>query len=640
MTAEPIARVVSDLRTGRALSALSSSPEDRRTSVLAARLAAQPGPTVDASAIYRSLVAADAPVHIYEDHPSIAPPWDHATVCYVNEYGNVLAMDLTATDLRDGSRDPAALPWEAQEECDWSRVRWLMHVFVWAGGRSKSAGGPVPTHGPRHMWQIAVYNDGEPADIHWLHLIPEYPMEHWDMANLVLLAALNFMGARNVELVEPSRPRAETRRLARIGVSPEVIHVFPAGRQSRSTDVGASDQGSTPLTSVRGHFCVDEETEILTRRGWLTYDALQAGDDVAGYDISTGTSGWTPCREVHHYEYAGPMVTVECRGLSMLLTPNHRALAIRARRQRQAPEIVTASELRPKHKIPRVLHDWADDGHEESIGVDMAALCGWVAAEGNVRSDGCIRLGQSSLANAAHCELIDALLERIDLPPADRSARRRKYESRPERVGRYTEPDGMVRWTLPLGLSQAVFALLPDKLLPAWFADLPMSEASALLDAFIDGDGHRRPNGRVLIAQKQRQNLDVLQAVAVRLGWKTSLRCRPNSNPQSTAHWFLYLASSTGGALLYHGSKPPGQRSLIDVVSYRGVVWCPTTDTGTFVARRDGHVFVTGNSHYGPRYGKGLLFGKYEGKFWRPPTAKGDAEAGKRSPDYVLRDDV
>lgn len=253
MTAEPIARVVSDIRTGRARSALSmSDPADRRLTAFAARAGAEPGPTVDTSAIYRSLAENPRPVYLYEDHPSIAPPWDHATICYANEHGNVIAMDLTAQDLRDTPPDPASPPWAANAECDWFRVRWVMDVFVWVGGRS-GAGDRVPTHGPRHLWQLAVYDDGEPADIHWVQLIPEdqYPMKHWDMANLVLLAALNFMSARNVELVEPSRSRAETRRLERIGVSPEVIHVFPAGRQTRRAE-GAPSEGSVPLTSVRG----------------------------------------------------------------------------------------------------------------------------------------------------------------------------------------------------------------------------------------------------------------------------------------------------------------------------------------------------------------------------------------------------
>lgn len=39
---------------------------------------------------------------------------------------------------------------------------------------------------------------------------------------------------------------------------------------------------------------------------------------------------------------------------------------------------------------------------------------------------------------------------------------------------------------------------------------------------------------------------------------------------------------------------------------------------------------------YGPKYGRGLLFGKYEGQFWRPAHARGAGD-GVEQKDYVLR---
>jgi hypothetical protein len=40
--------------------------------------------------------------------------------------------------------------------------------------------------------------------------------------------------------------------------------------------------------------------------------------------------------------------------------------------------------------------------------------------------------------------------------------------------------------------------------------------------------------------------------------------------------------------------------------------------------------------HYGPKYGRGLLFGKLEGKFWVPQHARGDAQNGRVEKDYRL----
>lgn len=234
MTAEPIARVVADLRAGRVRTLT------RQTERFADSW--HPDPVVDATAIYHSLVARNDPIAIYEDHPCIAPPWDHAAICYVNEHGNVIVMCSLA-----GSDDQR---WDTAEPVDWDRVRWRLNTFLFIGGRG--ATGAMATLGPVHLWQYAIYDDGTPADLHWVQLEQRYPMEHWDMAHLVLLGALNFMNCRNVDIVDPIRPRPEARRIARTGVVVHTINVFPIGRSAR-TQRAASGAG-TPLTSVRGHF--------------------------------------------------------------------------------------------------------------------------------------------------------------------------------------------------------------------------------------------------------------------------------------------------------------------------------------------------------------------------------------------------
>lgn len=243
MSADLIAPVILDLRQGRVRSLTPKTPELHEHALIRCDTAT----VVDATPIYESLVAKDDPVYVYEDHPCIFPPWASAAICYVNDHGNVIVMQATAKELAKGDREPR---WETADPVDWSQVRWVVETFVWLGGRGGS--GTFPTSGPAHMWMFAVTEKGEPADLHWVHLVPDYPLEHWDMAHLTLLGALNFCNCRNVELVDPVRPRAERRRLERLGVQVKTINVFPAGRSTRSEK--ATERVGTPLTSVRGHF--------------------------------------------------------------------------------------------------------------------------------------------------------------------------------------------------------------------------------------------------------------------------------------------------------------------------------------------------------------------------------------------------
>lgn len=281
MTADAVAGVVADLRAGRVRHVVA---DDRLNTAAIAR--AKAVMVVDATTIYTSLVAKDEPVWLYEDHPSIAPPWESAAICYVNESGNVVVMLTTATE-HDHSK-----AWESVNEIRWADVRWLLETFLWIGGRSVKRGA-LPTTGPVHLWRHAVYASGEPADMRWYHLCPEYPMENWDMAHLVLLGSLNFMSCRNVHLVEPRRQRAQRRRLERLGVSVKTISVFPVGK-SYTGETMPNGPG-VPLTSVRGHFsCYGPEYDRgllfgkLSGRFWIPQHArgsVDHGTSVADYRL-------------------------------------------------------------------------------------------------------------------------------------------------------------------------------------------------------------------------------------------------------------------------------------------------------------------------------------------------------------------
>jgi SAM-dependent methyltransferase len=354
----------------------------------------------------------------------------------------------------------------------------------------------------------------------------------------------------------------------------------PLGKLPGSVWEIASQPLRVPAELGVDHFaCVDIETEVLTRRGWLRHDEVQVGDEVAGYDLDIGMTSWTRCHGVHRYDYDGELVTAEARGLSMRVTPNHRTLIHdhRGRHRLRGPvEVIDAAQLDKRHAIPRAV-EWVENGREKSIGADLAALLGWVSAEGwygNKRTQ--VYLSQSASVNAPKVAEIDALLARLGDEPLRTERARETYGKS------WVE----VQWRLGSALAAEVMRLMPDKLLTVELTDVPLHEARPLLAAFVAGDGHARSDGRLWIGQKIRQNLDVLQALAVRLGYNTTLR-RDDLNER----WALYLNPPRPARLRRSDGK-----SLVGRERYTGVVWCVTTGTGTFVARRNGSVFVTGNS--------------------------------------------
>lgn len=250
-SAEPIAELVADLRAGR----VDHQLDGRRGAAINAEAltrAQEPQPVVDATALYwdlhRRVIGGGEGVNLYDDHPSVAPPWPDALVCYINEHGNTVALQVHAEPSSESRR------WETDNPLDWGRVRWIVETMIWAGGQGGD-GRSLPTTGPLHLLQHAIYPDGQPADIHWTQLLPEYDRAMWEVPLLVLSSVLTFLNCANVEVAEPQRPRSERRRIARTGVTVQTIVVRPPGKRTRTTGtVRAADGDDTPLRHVRGHF--------------------------------------------------------------------------------------------------------------------------------------------------------------------------------------------------------------------------------------------------------------------------------------------------------------------------------------------------------------------------------------------------
>lgn len=317
------------------------------------------------------------------------------------------------------------------------------------------------------------------------------------------------------------------------------------------------------------HFaCVDADTECLTATGWKRYDSLRIGELIAAYDTERCCSTWTPIKGISSYPVSEQeMVRIVGRGIDQMLTPNHRCVI---RRRSGTEDIVLACELRRSHKV-LVAAPWQCDTSD--FPTRMAALMGWCVTEGYLGED-CVTLYQSGDANPAYCDEIRTLLD------AEGATHRKISRERTWR-GRQTIA---VSWRITGGVAHELLAYCQGKHLPDGFLQWNDAALNALWDALMKGDGHFREAGRQTFVQKDKTLIDQVQALATRLGYATTLRKR------STGTWSLYKTASH--TRLLHSESS----SLLSRASYTGTVWCPQTAQGTFIARRDGRVFITGNT--------------------------------------------
>ena len=80
------------------------------------------------------------------------------------------------------------------------------------------------------------------------------------------------------------------------------------------------------ITNYPYFFCYSDDTEVLTKRGWLRFADTTNTDEFATRRIHTGEFEWQRRTSFFRKHYVGNLIKFKNRSLDLLVTPNHRML--------------------------------------------------------------------------------------------------------------------------------------------------------------------------------------------------------------------------------------------------------------------------------------------------------------------------
>lgn len=332
---------------------------------------------------------------------------------------------------------------------------------------------------------------------------------------------------------------------------------------------------SEPLKAK--HFaCVDDETECLTAAGWKRRIDLRNGETIAQFDMAAGHLTWGPLLSVNAYPVQDePVVVINSRDRRAVLSPNHRCVTVDRNGKRK---FVEAKDLRPAHMFP-IAADWSGGHSADGPGSAWAELIGWYVAEGHeCRRSLNVELYQSKSDNPHFCERIEELLRLVEAE-YEAAEYTRHYRGRETR---------QVTFRLMGFAAAKLRSLCPNKIIPANSLMWSDAECGAMLAGLFMGDANTRVDGRVTFSQKRTDIADMVHALTVRCGRPCSM-----SKKEKEGIWSLHVAQRRVRSFRSNGG------SVFNTEPMTGVLWCPSTDLGTWVARREGRVFITGNSYPG-----------------------------------------
>lgn len=344
--------------------------------------------------------------------------------------------------------------------------------------------------------------------------------------------------------------------------------------------------GETPVLAN----CFDEETEILTQRGWLSRDGVRIGDETASINLDTNEFEWTPVTKLISRERAQGerMVHVKNQTLDIRVTEGHRM--VQRTRGTENWRVVKAGELVNK-KSSYVLPLAAEENNPDlDISHTQLQLLGLYVSDGHFDKYGNLEITQKddSYVNDEISRILDALDYEYTYTI--------HYQKTNKGEGTYR------KWYIPHRnfVNQHFTVMSLDKHLTSRRFDmLSKKQFENFLYGLWLGDGNRaasaeRNNPAWEIYSVNRSFLDRLQALAVTRGMATSLAYHPNGN----GHQYLgvirirdrsevitnnaSVATSGGNPARYEEEWQPEQ------------VWCVSNKNSTVFTRRNGKVAITG----------------------------------------------
>lgn len=365
------------------------------------------------------------------------------------------------------------------------------------------------------------------------------------------------------------------------------------GRRRRCPKV-YSDNFSEYLEALRQ--CVDEETEALTTDGWRRYDQLYNGQLILTKNCNTGILEWQSIENINIYpDYQGDLYSFEGKTFSALTNGKHRWLCNHDSKPGSKAEFLTTEELY-NSKIVRPIHRTGEyNGNRKKVlDDDLVYLLGIILTDGHLRyyrDKTKPRYGKPWYAlitqsKEKNIPLIQSAIDKLD--------------------NRFTYIHKVYGkkhvWKFNKDFADYLDTIIPNKKLNmSLIHSLTKSQIRLLLDGMILGDGCKHGT-RILTSSIEQANL--IQVLVVMAGYYSNILINDNrgihiSNKIKRGKIITknisYLVT-IGESKYFHHRSTRGINHIKKLSNQKQLIWCPTVKNGTWVCRRKGKTYITGNS--------------------------------------------
>lgn len=308
-----------------------------------------------------------------------------------------------------------------------------------------------------------------------------------------------------------------------------------------------------------GRYCLTGDHEVLTPDGWVRLDEW-GGGRILCWESKTEKLSFQKSEAVS-FDYSGPMYKYEGQRISQVATPNHKMAVLG---KTGLWEVKTVEEI-AVHRfiIPFTGKRTTDRPYRD----DQIRVLIMTQADGFYTDDGGIKYNFKKKRKVERCK---SLLRKCGIPFSEKQF-----------------ANDVTCITVPWRYAPLWLRQFKDKTFGYWLLD---ENLNVITEELPEWDGYRCGPNSIQYATTNEKNADVIQACALCNGMSATkvIKHRIVENWNTAYYVNIWLSPGRGTAV---------RKEQISVEEMTAVkVYCATTPTGFFAVRRNGRIWITGNS--------------------------------------------
>lgn len=363
------------------------------------------------------------------------------------------------------------------------------------------------------------------------------------------------------------------------------------GRRRRCPKVYSENYGEY-LEALRQ--CVDDKTEALTIDGWKKYNEINVGTLILTKNPITGILEWQPIEKVNIYpDYDGDLYSIEGKTFSALTNGKHRWLCNHNTKPNSKVEFVTTEELY-NSKVVMPIHRTGEylGNKNKILSDDMVFILGIILTDGHIR----YYRDKSKPRYGKPWYVVITQSKEKNIPIIQNVVDKIGYNYNYKVSGKKHV------WKFNKDFADYLHNIIPNKELNMGLLNsLTKKQIKLLLDGMILGDGCKKGT-RIITSSIEQANL--IQILIVMAGYYSNILINDNrgvhfSNKVKSGKIVTKNVSylvTIGKNKHFHHISTMGTNHIKKISNQNKLIWCPTVNNGTWVCRRNGKTYITGNS--------------------------------------------